>query len=172
MPGRSHFNLFNKDTRDLFMLCIVFMCQLYRVLFIIVARVYYCCSFILFIVRLSFVLMSDFCYFSILLLFIYSLFIVQKKKIQFWSWIVFQVFWSRCTRTCCTLVQELPSSSMQVNKYHTSDCTDFVLVEKRVAYYDHKHSGIDKTNILQVVKAVEGKTPTPLNFYQLVTVNV
>jgi hypothetical protein len=27
-----------------------------------------------------------------------------------------------------------------------------------VAYYDHRHSGIDKTNILQVVKAVEGKT--------------
>jgi hypothetical protein len=26
-----------------------------------------------------------------------------------------------------------------------------------VAYYDHRHSGIDETNILQVVKAVEGK---------------
>ncbi len=78
---------------------VVFMCQLYRVLFIILARVYYCCSFILFIVRLSFVLMSDFCYFSILLLFIYSLFIVQKKKIQFWSWIVFQVFWWTWTWT-------------------------------------------------------------------------
>jgi hypothetical protein len=29
---------FNKDTRDLFMLCIVLMCQLYCVLFIIVVR--------------------------------------------------------------------------------------------------------------------------------------
>jgi hypothetical protein len=27
-----------------------------------------------------------------------------------------------------------------------------------VAYYDHRHSGIDETNILQVVKAVEGET--------------
>jgi hypothetical protein len=31
--GQSHFNLFKKDTRDLFMLCIVFMCQLYCVVF-------------------------------------------------------------------------------------------------------------------------------------------
>jgi hypothetical protein len=30
----------NKDTRDLFMLCIVVMCQLYRVVFIIVVRVF------------------------------------------------------------------------------------------------------------------------------------
>jgi hypothetical protein len=34
----------------------------------------------------------------------------------------------------------------------------FVLVQERVAYYDHRHSGIDETNILQVVKAVEGET--------------
>jgi hypothetical protein len=27
-----------------------------------------------------------------------------------------------------------------------------------VAYYDQRHSGIDKTNILQVVIAVEGET--------------
>ncbi len=27
-----------------------------------------------------------------------------------------------------------------------------------MAYYDHRHSGIDETNILQVVKAVEGET--------------
>jgi small-conductance mechanosensitive channel len=95
----------------------------YRVLFIIVARFYYCCSFILFIVCLfihSFVRLL-FSFDS--LLFIYPLFVVQRKKIQFWSWIVFQVF-----RSCCTIVQELPSSSMQVNKHHTSDCTDFVLV--------------------------------------------
>jgi hypothetical protein len=47
---------------------------------------------------------------------------------------------------------------MLVNKHHTSDCTNFVLVLERVAYYDHRHSGIDETNILQVVKAVEGET--------------
>jgi hypothetical protein len=40
---------------------------------------------------------------------------------------------------------------MQVNKHHTSDCTDFVLVYERVAYYDHRHSEIDETNILQVI---------------------
>jgi hypothetical protein len=44
---------------------------------------------------------------------------------------------------------------MQVNKHHTSDCTDFVLV-----YYDHRHSRIDETNILIVVKAIEGETGT------------
>jgi hypothetical protein len=47
---------------------------------------------------------------------------------------------------------------MQVNKHHTSDCTDFVLVQERRTYYDHRHSGIDETNILQEVIAVEGKT--------------
>jgi hypothetical protein len=49
---------------------------------------------------------------------------------------------------------------MQVNKHHTSDCTDFVLVKERVAYYDHRHSKIDEANILQVVRAVEVKTGT------------
>ncbi len=95
----------------------------YCVLFIIVAQFYYCCLFILFIARLfihSFVRLL-FSFNS--LLFIYPLFVVQRKKIQFWSWIVFQVF-----RSCCTIAQELPSSSMQVNKHYTSDCTDFVLV--------------------------------------------
>jgi hypothetical protein len=29
-----------------------------------------------------------------------------------------------------------------------------------VAYYDHRHSGIDETNIFQVIKAVEGETST------------
>jgi hypothetical protein len=43
MPGQSHFNFFNKETRDLFMLRIVFMCQLNRVLFIIVVH---CLTFI------------------------------------------------------------------------------------------------------------------------------
>jgi hypothetical protein len=50
------------------------------------------------------------------------------------------------------------SSSMQVNKHHTSECTDFVLVEERVAYYNHRHSGICETNILQVIKQGEGET--------------
>jgi hypothetical protein len=29
-----------------------------------------------------------------------------------------------------------------------------------MAYYDRRHSGIDETNILQVVKAIEGETIT------------
>ncbi len=71
---------FNKDTRNLFMLCIIFMCQLCCLLFIIVAQFYFCCSFILFVVQFSFILLFDCCSHLILLLFIYSLFIVQKEK--------------------------------------------------------------------------------------------
>ncbi len=52
---------------------------------------------------------------------------------------------------------------MQVNKHHTSDCTDFVLVKERVAYYNNKHSGIDETNIIQVVIAVKGETLPPID---------
>jgi hypothetical protein len=142
MPGRSHLNLFKKDTHDLFMLCIIFMCQLIMHYLLLLLVIYRCRSFILFVVWSSFVLCSTFvsCW---------------KEKIRFWSWIVFQVFWSCCT--CCTWI---PSLSMQVNKHHTSDCTDFVLALEWVAYYDHRHSRIDETIILQVVKAVEGETIT------------
>jgi hypothetical protein len=124
------------------MLCIVLMCQLHCVLFLfdyfIVVRLFirFCSSFFWLVFRF----------------FCFSLFIVWKKNIQFWSWIVFQVF-----RSCYAIVEEVPSSSMQVNKHHTSDCTIFVLVEERVAYYDHRHRH-SITNILQVVKQVEGKT--------------
>ncbi len=55
------------------------------------------------------------------------------------------------------VIQE-PSSSMQVNKHHTSDFTVFVLVWERVAYYDHRHRGMYKTNIFQAVKQAEGET--------------
>jgi hypothetical protein len=40
---------FNQDTRELFMLCIMLMCQLYRV-DLLLLLVYYCCSLILFVV--------------------------------------------------------------------------------------------------------------------------
>jgi hypothetical protein len=50
--------------------------------------------------------------------------------------------------------------SMRVNKHPTADCTDFVLVQERRTYYDHRHSGIDETNILQRVISVEGETIT------------
>jgi hypothetical protein len=74
MPVWSHFKLFDKDIRDLFMLCIVFMCQLNRILFIIVAHLF--CSLFDF----SFILCSTF---VSIRFFCFSLFAVQKRKIQF-----------------------------------------------------------------------------------------
>jgi hypothetical protein len=44
---------FNQDTCELFMLCIMLMCQLYRV-DLLLLLVYYCCSLILFVVQLLF----------------------------------------------------------------------------------------------------------------------
>jgi hypothetical protein len=70
MPGRSHLNLFNKDTRDFFILCIIFMCQLIVHYLLLLVVIYHCHSFILFVVRPSFVLCLTFV----------SLFIVQKKR--------------------------------------------------------------------------------------------
>jgi hypothetical protein len=68
---------FNKDTRNLFMLCIMLVCQLYRVVF------YYCCSIYLIIVQLLF----EFCSSFVRLLFSFdyfafslSLLVVQRKK--------------------------------------------------------------------------------------------
>jgi hypothetical protein len=55
---------------------------------------------------------------------------------------------------------------MQVNKHHTADCTDFVLVKERRTYYDHRHSGLDETNILQEDIAVEGETGLTNSFWQ------
>ncbi len=55
MPGQSHFNLFNKDTHDLLMLCIEFMCQLNHVLFIVIVCYFvHCLTFPLFFVWLLF----------------------------------------------------------------------------------------------------------------------
>ncbi len=69
---------FNKDTLDLFMLCIVLMCQLYRVVF------YYCCSILLvlfiYFVRCStfpFIVCSTFVSFDS---FAFNLFIVHCLK--------------------------------------------------------------------------------------------
>ncbi len=65
---------FNKDTHYLFMLCIVLMCELYHVVFIIVVQ------FILLLFDFFIRLLFDFCFHSILLLLYCSLFIVKKKK--------------------------------------------------------------------------------------------
>jgi hypothetical protein len=61
----------------------------------------------------------DFCLIS----FFCSLFIVRKE--------IFNSdpgLYSRYFDLAVPVVQELSSLSMQVNKHHTSDCTDFVLV--------------------------------------------
>jgi hypothetical protein len=94
---------FNKDTFDLFMLCMVLICQLHHVFF------YYCCliyftvvRFILLLFDHSFVFYSSFVDFCSFDYFCFdSTFIVHcsLENIQFWSWIVFQVFRSRCTRS-------------------------------------------------------------------------
>jgi hypothetical protein len=85
--GRSHFNLFNKDTRDLFMLWIMLVAS-------------YCCLLLLLLFDYLFILVR--LLFSVSFnYFVWFYFIVQFScslvNIQFWSWIVFQVFWSRWT---------------------------------------------------------------------------
>jgi hypothetical protein len=62
---------FNKDTCDLFMLCIVLMCQLHRVVFIIVVSLF--CLLFDFPIHLLF----DFCFIRF---FCFSLFIVCCSK--------------------------------------------------------------------------------------------
>jgi hypothetical protein len=119
---------FNKDTRYLFMFCIVLMCQLYHV-DLLLLFVYFCSLF-----NFSIQLLFDFCFHLILLFFIVHCPLFKRKR-----------FYSDpglYSRYFDPVVQEVPSSSMQVNKHHTSDCTDFVLVWERVAYYDHRHRGI------------------------------
>jgi hypothetical protein len=111
---------FNKDTRDLFMLCILCLCQLfihYRYslfylcsLFIIV--VHLVCSLFDFSFTLSFnfILLRFFC-------FIVALF--KREKINsdpgLYSGISILLF-------------QYTTSSIRVNKHHTADSTDFVLV--------------------------------------------
>jgi hypothetical protein len=57
IPGESHFNLFNKDTRDIFMLCILcYVPVIVVVVYLWVLIIYHCHSFILFSARFSFIL--------------------------------------------------------------------------------------------------------------------
>jgi hypothetical protein len=76
MPGRSHSNLFNKDTHDLFMLCIVLMCQLFPVDLLLLFIYFVCCLTFLLIPCLTFFSLDSFDFHC-------SLFVVQRKKIQF-----------------------------------------------------------------------------------------
>ncbi len=49
-------------------------------------------------------------------------------------------------------------SSIQVNKHHTADSTDFVLVQERRTYNHHRRSRIDKTNISTQQIVAESET--------------
>ncbi len=50
------------------------------------------------------------------------------------------------------------TSSSRVNKHHTADSTDFVLVlEAKDLFYHHRHSGIDETNILHIDNHSSGR---------------
>ncbi len=106
---RSHFN---KDTRDLFMLCIMLVCQLYRVLFD------YCWFDYFSVVRFSFVFCSTFVFIQFFCSIRFHCSLFTRKNMQFWSWFVFQVFrscsssmWS--THNCAT-----SSSSKSINIIH------------------------------------------------------
>ncbi len=50
------------------------------------------------------------------------------------------------------------TSSMRVNKHHTADCTDFVLVWEKRTYYDHRDSGIDETKTYSPKKSQQLRT--------------
>ncbi len=91
--GQSYFNLFDKDTHDLFMLWIMLICQLYHVLLLLLFDLLLLLLDYSFIFCLSFVWLL---FHSIIVL--DSVFMVHYslENIQFWCWIVFQIFWSRC----------------------------------------------------------------------------
>ncbi len=127
------------------MLCASYLFIIIRY-YLFVLVICYCCSFILFIVRLFIHLVVQFCYSSILL---FSSFILHCSKEKSSILILDCVLGISILHT---------TSSIRVNKHHTADSTDFVLVLERRTYYDHRHSGIDETNILQVDTAVEGET--------------
>jgi hypothetical protein len=114
MPGQSHSNLSNKDTHDLFMLCIVFMCSLYRGLFIIVVRLFCSCFDLYSFFCSTFVLIRLFCFHC-------SLFKRKRFKSD-------PGLYSRYFDPAVPVVQEISSSYMQVNKHHNSECNGIVLV--------------------------------------------
>ena len=114
-----------KGTRDIYILyrC---LCQLSVIHYLFICAFLFIInrSFILFIVQL-FILFS----FSSIL----CLFVVQKRKEQFWSWTVFRYFdpvdgYLLSRRSNLLYLFKYSTSSFRVNKYHTVDSTDFVLV--------------------------------------------
>ncbi len=59
--------------------------------------------------------------------FAYLLF--KREKEQFWSWTVFRYF-DPATRSSTVKKYRCSTSSSRVNKHHTADSTDFVLVQE------------------------------------------
>ncbi len=49
------------------------------------------------------------------------------------------------------------TSSVRVDKHHTADSTNFVLVLEQRTNYHHRHCGIDETNILHLDTAGRGR---------------
>ncbi len=149
--GRSHFNLFQEKHLCLFMLCIVLMCQLYRVVIIIVVR------FILLLFDFHSILLFDSFAFHC------SLFIVRRKQFNSDPGLQSRYFDPLYVKYLFIIIY-----ASQINIIHQTGCTIFVLVQLRVTYYNHRHSGIYGTNILQVVKVSRGRdTSCPLFCCQL-----
>ncbi len=78
--GRSHFNLFNKDTLDLFYVVHSVHGPVKSCILIIIARYLSLLFAILFDYSIFIHLLFDFCFHLILLLFIVHSFVVQRKR--------------------------------------------------------------------------------------------
>jgi hypothetical protein len=104
---------FNKDNRDLFMSCIMLMCQLYHVEF------HFCCSIVLLLLDF-YLILFDFCFPFDSFAFHCSLF--MRK--------IFNSDPGLYSRYFDPVVREVPVHHhlCKSNKHHTSDCTIFVLV--------------------------------------------
>ncbi len=95
----------------IFVIYCAFICQYYSLLFV---QYFIRCSIFLFHFHLSFVFI-----------------VVQKRKEQFWTWTLFRYFDPVKKITCVTsylLTTTCSTPSSRVNKHHTANSTDFVLV--------------------------------------------
>ncbi len=129
----------------------------------------YCCSIYFIVVPISIWLLFDLCFHLILLFFIVHCSLFKEKRCNSEPGLY--------SRHFDPIVHEVPVHRhlCKSNKHHTSDCTDFVLVQERVAYDDHRHSRIYGTNILQVIKASRGRDIyhlKPSSFYMYTLIYV
>jgi hypothetical protein len=131
----------NKGTRDLFVLRIMLVYQLYRVVF------YYCCSIYFIDVQFSFKFFFTFVFIRFFCFFIVHCSLFKRKILNSDPRLYSRYF--------DPVVREVPVHHLlcKSNKHHTSACTDFVLVLERMAFYDHRNSRIYRTNIFPSHKA-------------------